>query len=333
MVIRFDKHVQAVSDVGEFAPIIVSHNQGSWSFTINLMLFCYPGLVLFDALMSMNKKVLCPLVECSEAVETVEQDVNTRVFQDREDASCSKRLSKRSDVQAPLGSEVFTTHRNRKGSRLSLTSLLSLTTVQERQNKERQRSEWSYEEPAKTMCSVSSTDLRSYERGNAETNRSTDGDLSQDGCIASHNTDLFSNDGHSEGVERQDHVGKKRPTSYPCVSYEQIPNLLDALIPARYLKCPKMASKPVFRDGTCPVVAGSQLGANPAPAPRSGYIDSIKDGVFVTSVTFAVHYWDKRGEKVKNLLISQTYKTTWTPAVKLSSSRISTSLLIQRNDG
>ncbi|EYB83257.1 hypothetical protein Y032_0339g2963 [Ancylostoma ceylanicum] len=243
--------------------------------------------------MSMNKKVLCPLVECSEAVETVEQDVNTRVFQDREDASCSKRLSKRSDVQAPLGSEVFTTHRNRKGSRLSLTSLLSLTTVQERQNKERQRSEWSYEEPAKTMCSVSSTDLRSYERGNAETNRSTDGDLSQDGCIASHNTDLFSNDGHSEGVERQDHVGKK----------------------------------------TCPVVAGSQLGANPAPAPRSGYIDSIKDGVFVTSVTFAVHYWDKRGEKVKNLLISQTYKTTWTPAVKLSSSRISTSLLIQRNDG
>ncbi|KAL6723906.1 hypothetical protein Aduo_018859 [Ancylostoma duodenale] len=157
----------------------------------------------------MNKKVLCPLVECSEAVETVDQDVNTRGFQEREEASCSKRLPKRSDAQAPLGSEAFSAHRNRKGSRLSLTSLLSLTTGQDRQNKERQRSEWAHDETAKAMSSVSSTDLRSYESGNTDTTRSTDGDLSQDGCISGHNADLFSNDGHTEGVERQDFIGKK----------------------------------------------------------------------------------------------------------------------------
>ncbi|EYB83373.1 hypothetical protein Y032_0337g2915 [Ancylostoma ceylanicum] len=105
-----------------------------------------------------------------------------------------------------------------------------------------------------------------------------------------------------------------------------------------YLKCPKVASKPVFRgtglyqfaranlhaktcitvdliDRTGPDVftqrcccggQPAQLGANPAPAPRSGYFDPIKSGVFVTSVTFAVHYWNQHGEEVKNLLISST---------------------------
>ncbi|EYC18881.1 hypothetical protein Y032_0026g1424 [Ancylostoma ceylanicum] len=100
-----------------------------------------------------------------------------------------------------------------------------------------------------------------------------------------------------------------------------------------------MASKPVFRDGVCTslleqiyvqrrvsplissigqdrtcspdvaAVAGSQhqlpaFWSGSAPAPRSGYFDPIKNGVFVTFMTSAEYSWNQRGEEVKNLLIS-----------------------------
>ncbi|EYC07239.1 hypothetical protein Y032_0071g543 [Ancylostoma ceylanicum] len=102
-----------------------------------------------------------------------------------------------------------------------------------------------------------------------------------------------------------------------------------------YLKCTKTASKPVFRDGVCtslleqiyvqrrasPLIssieqaktcnltllllrAASTAWSGSAPAPISGYVDPIKNQVFVTSVTFAVHCWNQRGEEVKNLLRS-----------------------------
>ncbi|EYC23604.1 hypothetical protein Y032_0015g2742 [Ancylostoma ceylanicum] len=108
-----------------------------------------------------------------------------------------------------------------------------------------------------------------------------------------------------------------------------------------YLKCPKMISKPVCRDGvstslleqnyvqrrvsplissigqdkTCSpdvaAVVGSQhqgpaFWSGSAPAPRSGYLDTTKNKVSVTSVTFMVYCWNQRGEEVKNLLISST---------------------------
>ncbi|EYC35485.1 hypothetical protein Y032_1043g3479 [Ancylostoma ceylanicum] len=80
-----------------------------------------------------------------------------------------------------------------------------------------------------------------------------------------------------------------------------------------------MASRPVFRDEICnnlleqihaqrrvsPLILSieqarrcccgrqpAQLGANPAPALKSGYFDRTKSGVFVTSVAFALHYWN-----------------------------------------
>ncbi|EYB83238.1 hypothetical protein Y032_0339g2952 [Ancylostoma ceylanicum] len=105
-----------------------------------------------------------------------------------------------------------------------------------------------------------------------------------------------------------------------------------------------MASKPIFRygvwttllekirvqrrvsplissigqDKTClsdvVAVAGSQhqvpaFWSVSTPAPRSGYFDSSKGGVFATPVTFAVHFWDQRGKQVKNLQTSPTCKT------------------------
>ncbi|EYB84381.1 hypothetical protein Y032_0317g2314 [Ancylostoma ceylanicum] len=51
----------------------------------------------------------------------------------------------------------------------------------------------------------------------------------------------------------------------------------------------------------------AQLGANRPPLLQgAGYFDPIKSGVFVNSVTSAVHCWNQRGEEVKNLLISLT---------------------------
>ncbi|EYB93898.1 hypothetical protein Y032_0177g574 [Ancylostoma ceylanicum] len=76
------------------------------------------------------------------------------------------------------------------------------------------------------------------------------------------------------------------------------------------LKCPKMASKPVFRDGTCSpdvaAVAASQnnLERTPPLLLEAGtYVDRTKSGVFVISVTFGVHYWNQRGVGVKDLLM------------------------------
>ncbi|EYC03978.1 hypothetical protein Y032_0090g2344 [Ancylostoma ceylanicum] len=51
----------------------------------------------------------------------------------------------------------------------------------------------------------------------------------------------------------------------------------------------------------------AQLAANPALLQGAG-VDPIKNGVFVTSVTFAVHCWNQRGEEVMNLLISSKSK-------------------------
>ncbi|VDM75548.1 unnamed protein product [Strongylus vulgaris] len=130
---------------------------------------------------------------------------------DGEHASHSGYHAKRPDVPPQLGSELFSTQRKRKGSRLSLTSLLSLTTSQNRQTKDRHRSEWSYEEPGKAMSSISSTDLRLNESGNIGTNRrnlSIDVNLCQDddgrGAI------LPLSDSRVQGAERSEISGKKK---------------------------------------------------------------------------------------------------------------------------
>ncbi|EYC45885.1 hypothetical protein Y032_0414g1038 [Ancylostoma ceylanicum] len=46
---------------------------------------------------------------------------------------------------------------------------------------------------------------------------------------------------------------RQRPTSYSCLSYEHIPNLLNALIPAMHMEYPKMTSKSVFGVRLVPV--------------------------------------------------------------------------------
>ncbi|EYB89711.1 hypothetical protein Y032_0228g2856 [Ancylostoma ceylanicum] len=72
----------------------------------------------------------------------------------------------------------------------------------------------------------------------------------------------------------------------------------------------------VFTPRRCCDGQPAQLGANTAPAPRSEEFDPTKNEVFVTSVTFAVPFWNQRGEKIENLLISPTRQTRWTPAFK-----------------
>ncbi|EYC44137.1 hypothetical protein Y032_0471g2053 [Ancylostoma ceylanicum] len=62
----------------------------------------------------------------------------------------------------------------------------------------------------------------------------------------------------------------------------------------------------VFTRRCCCGGQTTQLGVSPVPTPRNGYFDPIKGWVFGTSVTFPVHFWNQRGDKVKDLLMSST---------------------------
>ncbi|WKY15126.1 hypothetical protein Q1695_000551 [Nippostrongylus brasiliensis] len=88
----------------------------------------------------MSKKGLDPVVECSECVDGADQENSHHVHQGIE-PSCSSGLLKRPDGPTSRSSEAVSYRRKRKGSRLSLTSLFSLSSLNghDWQNRERNR--------------------------------------------------------------------------------------------------------------------------------------------------------------------------------------------------
>ncbi|KAK6763612.1 hypothetical protein RB195_024071 [Necator americanus] len=129
-----------------------------------------------------------------------------------EDTSRSRCPSNRHDDQALAGCEVLPAHRKHKGSRLSLTSLISLSTSQDKQNRESQLSEWSYEAPTRTLSSVSSSDLCLNKNGNIGPNRrnlSIDVDICHYDSSA-HKANLSLIESRGDGAERSEFVGKRK---------------------------------------------------------------------------------------------------------------------------
>ncbi|KJH48986.1 IBR domain protein [Dictyocaulus viviparus] len=167
----------------------------------------------------MGKKGLGPLVECSETIEGLDQNVIARGNYVAGDTSCEK-TQVYPDAQASRSSEPVSTRRNRKGSRLSLTSLFSITsfTGQDKQNRERPRSGWSCEESTVAMSSISTTDLLSNEsssigssRSSVDRNKESDNDCCQDGGSGDHTAHLLlSGDGYEGEDECLELIGKKK---------------------------------------------------------------------------------------------------------------------------